>query len=119
MAPDESDARPKISPAMWRPLEQVTGFNPYLLYDWFGHITHNFQEYDESSLAEVADMTTDEKVRHKQRAAEHIKIIAFQLKQNVEACCSTFFKLATELNKSELYTAGRRFRATSGRIASE
>jgi len=105
------DARLKLSPAMWRPLEQVTGFDSHLLYKWFASITNNFLEYDESAAAEVDSMTLDEKTKHKQRALEQVRITAHQLKQNVEACCSTLLQLAKKLDWPVSKTVGGRFRA--------
>ena len=102
----DQDIRPRISPEIWRPSEQVTGFSSYSLYDWFACVTNNFRDYDQSALAEVETMTTEEKARHKQDAIARLKTVSNQLKQNVEVCCSTLLRLATVLSKAEPKASG-------------
>jgi uncharacterized protein YjbI with pentapeptide repeats len=101
----ESYVGPKISDKLWKPLEQVTGFNSHLLYDWFGNVTANFSDYNSSALAEVNAMTAEEKSRHKRTALEQVKITSYQLRQNVEACCVTLFHVAKRVKDSNENTS--------------
>ena len=87
----EDEAPLKISPNVWPTLEWVTGFNSYLLYDWFSSVTKN--DHDQSARAEVESMTAEKKSEHRRSTLEQAKITANQLHHNVEVCCSTLIHL--------------------------